>query len=291
MIKKIAGLFAFAVITVVLAVSAGAAEFDKSVLDSVVYIQSDIYVEGEFYGSFAGSGFFVGESGKDPQYLLTNYHVVEYFLLSKNSSAGGNVSAINVVYDKNDYEECYIVDYDETKDIAIIKINEPTNKRKAIEFGTVSNDLVGKDAFAVGFPVIAETTVHSVSQFGKNDATVTSGSINRIITESGSGRQLLQIDVNIRGGNSGGPLVDENGAVIGINTLGSTVDNNLNYAVGIGETYSLLNKNNIPYTMKGSGFPLLIVLIIAAAVVAAAVIVMVIVMLTRKKSAPAAAAV
>lgn len=266
-------------------------EFNHSTLDGIVLVYMDIVVEDEYLGSGTGTGFFVGLEETAPQYIVTNYHVIEYYV---KSGGGQGQSTLVVAYDQKDYEEAYVVAYDVEKDLAILKIADPTTKRKPLALKTTTEDLVGSTAFAIGFPAIADETIESVTLYGKNDASVTGGRINRIITESGTGRGLLQIDVNIRGGNSGGPLVNTDGYVLGINTLASTLDNNLNYAVSIDELLPLLNNNNIPYQMEeASGWSQYILIIVIAGAALLLLIVVIILLAARgkkRKSVPATAA-
>ena len=124
-----------------------------------------------------------------------------------------------------------------------------------------------------------------MNSFSQKDASVTTGSISRFLTESGTGRKLIQTDASLSGGSSGGPLIDGSGAVIGINTAGSNLDQNLFYAVSVSEVLPLLEKNSIPYAkaeaQKGSSTMLYIG--IAAAV---AVIAVIAVVLSKRKKAP-----
>lgn len=267
-------------------------EFKQSTLDGVVFIVSvipgDDYEENGTIIISSGTGFFVGKEGTKPQYILTNCHVISDFL-SSGGSAGDGV--LQIAYDKDTYEEAYVVAYDAEKDVAVLKLAKPTDKRSPLKLKTVGEANVGSSVFAVGYPATADETVSAVDYFGKNDATVTGGSISRILTESGSGRQLLQMDVSINHGNSGGPLVDNNGYVVGINTLASTLDSNLFYAVSIEEAIPLLKNNNIPYEI-GGGFNLtkyLIPIIIGAAVLLVIIVVLIIVLSSNKKKTPAPA--
>ena len=93
---------------------ASAEGFDRSALEGVVVVYNEFDYGGDRYSGL-GTGFFVGEEGTNPQYLVTNYHVVEYFIATGKSSAGG---ALVVFFDANTYEEAYVVDYNEEMDIA-----------------------------------------------------------------------------------------------------------------------------------------------------------------------------
>ena len=61
-----------------------------------------------------GTGFFVGEEGEDPEYIVTNSHVVEEFILAGKALGGGT---LHVLFDQDDEAEAYLVDYDYEKDI------------------------------------------------------------------------------------------------------------------------------------------------------------------------------
>ncbi|BDF72331.1 serine protease [Oscillospiraceae bacterium] len=283
-------LCALLLLTLVLT-PARAADFDRKTLNGVIFIIEDIVADGEALGAWSGTGFFVGASGKDPQYIVTNYHVIEYYVLS---GGGQGFSSLRVAFDQDDFEEAYVVAYNEEKDLAVLKLDSPTDKREPLRLKSTTEEMVGTTVFAVGYPGVADETFNYrvTTLFGKDDATVTGGRVNRLLTEGGTGRKLLQMDVSIRGGNSGGPLVDESGAVVGINTLGSTLADNLNYAVSVDELLPLLINNNIPYEMAGEGGGLLpwILIAAAAAVVVAAVVILAVTRGRKRKAAPEPAA-
>ena len=262
------------------------ADFNQDTLNGIVMITTGAPDKDGHMNYWRGTGFFVGEAGKDPQYIVTNCHVVEEFILAGKALGGGE---LHVRFDKDDEAEAYLVDYDAEKDVAILRLAEATGKRVSLQMRVPQEDSLGSEAYAVGYPAAADLTVTAVNSFSQKDATVTTGSISRFLTESGTGRKLIQTDASLGGGNSGGPLIDGSGAVIGINTAGSKLDSNLFYAVSVGEVLPLLDKNSIPYSLapetKSGGSTMLYVGIGAAAV---AVIAILAVVLIKKKKAPAA---
>ena len=283
--NRIAAALLAALLAGVLAVPALAA-FDNDTLDGIVMITTGAPDKDGHMNYWRGTGFFVGDAGKDPQYIVTNCHVVEEFILAGKALGGGE---LHVRFDKDDEAEAYLVDYDAEKDVAILRLAEATGKRVSLQMRVPQEDSRGSEAYAVGYPAAADLTVAAVNSFSQKDATITTGSISRFLTESGTGRKLIQTDASLGGGNSGGPLIDGTGAVIGINTAGSKLDSNLFYAVSVGEVLPLLDKNSIPYTLapetKSGGSTMLYVGIGAAAV---AVIAVLAVVLGKKKKAPAA---
>lgn len=257
------------------------ADFNRESLDGIVMITTGAPDRDGTMNYWRGTGFFVGKAGENPQYIVTNCHVVEEFILAGKALGGGE---LHVRFDKDDEAEAYLVDYDAEKDVAILRLADATDKRVPLQLRVPTEDSLGSEAYAVGYPSAADLTVQAVNSFSQKDATVTTGSISRFLTESGTGRRLIQTDASLGGGNSGGPLIDGAGAVIGINTAGSKLDSNLFYAVSVSEVLPLLDKNSIPYTLapeaKSGDNTMLYAGIVAAA---AAVIVIAAVVLSRKK--------
>ena len=281
--RKLAAALLAAALAAALAVPSLAA-FDQDTLNGIVLIRTGAPDENGVMNYWRGTGFFVGEAGQDPEYIVTNCHVVEDFILAGKAIGGGE---LHVLFDQDDEAEAYLVDYDYEKDIAVLKLEEPTDKRSALQMREVEDAMLGDEVYAVGYPLAADMTVQAVNSFSPDDATVTAGSIGRLLTESGTGRRLIQTDTSMSGGNSGGPLIDGDGAVLGINTAASNLDQNLFYAVSISEILPMLDRNNIAYSLysdSSSGNTMLYVGIGAAAVV---VIIVLAVVLSRKKKAPA----
>ncbi|HXE74194.1 MAG TPA: Do family serine endopeptidase [Candidatus Xenobia bacterium] len=140
-----------------------------------------------------GSGIIVDSDG----YILTNYHVVE----------GADKLEVHLEGDNKDYR-AQMIGYDAETDLAVIKINAG-RKLPVAKMGNSDGTRVGDWVLAIGSP------------FGL-DATVTAGIISykgRPNLEPGKQFQrFIQTDAAINRGNSGGPLVNLAGEVIGINT-------------------------------------------------------------------------
>ena len=267
--RRPAALFLAAAMTLMMTVSASAA-FDQSALDGIVLIYSGAPNPDGDMEYWRGTGFFVGEEGQNPEYIVTNCHVVEEYILAGEALGGGE---LYVMFDEADQEEAYLVVYDYAKDVAVLKLAEPTDKRVPLPMRDVGEDTLGNEVYAVGYPLAADVTVQAVTSAGKGDATVTTGSISR-----------FQTDAALSGGNSGGPLIDGDGAVIGISTAGSKLDQNLFYAVSTSEVRFLLDRNNIPYGVYDEeGAPVALYVGIGVAVLA--VVVIAVVALGKKKKA------
>lgn len=247
------------------------AEFNPDIRKSVVKVYTCMDIKNVKEGGLgSGTGFFIGKEGENPKYLITNHHVIERFLqtgageLVQQKLSDGTVitarSKIRVYFDDystKDYVEAYLVEADETKDIALLKLDSPTDRRQPLPICIPDDSMVGSDVYAVGYPSLADNVLaEPVEEWGVNDSTVTNGVFSRLLTTEGTGRSNLQIDCVIRHGNSGGPLVDKDGAVLGVTTWGKTGDyeddETVFYAVNIEEVLVLLDKYHVEYDVVGA---------------------------------------
>ncbi len=137
-----------------------------------------------------GSGFIIDKTG----YVITNNHVID------------NAEKIMVIlYDDTSFEAT-VVGKDPKTDVALLKIDPKNKKLKAVKFGDSNELRVGDWVMAIGNP------------FGFG-GTVTAGIVSaRGRNLSGSYDDYIQTDASINRGNSGGPLFDMKGNVVGINT-------------------------------------------------------------------------
>lgn len=285
-LRRLAAACVTALLLGALALPASAA-FDRSALDGTILIRAGAPDAAGIMEYWRGTGFFVGEEGQEPMYIITNCHVVEEFILAGKALGGGE---LHVLFDQDDMAEAYLVDYDAEKDLAILKLAEATDKRSPLPLRLAEEGMLGSEVYAIGYPLAADATVQAVNSFSKEDATITTGSISRFITESDTGRKLIQTDTSLSGGNSGGPLTDDTGAVLGVNTYGSELDQNLFYAVDVSELLPMLDRNNIPYSIaeaqRGIESPILIAGVAGAVAI---VVILAVVLGKKKKSVPAAA--
>ena len=176
----------------------------------------------------AGTGFVISADG----YLVTNNHVVE-------SSTG----TVQIAFASGKTYDADIIGTDASEDLAVLKIDSKETF-PFVELGNSDNIKVGDDAIAVGNALALEGGL-SVARG------IISGTNRRIKFEDGQTlSNLLQTDAAINHGNSGGPLVNSTGQVIGINTAG--IDPS--YAANIGFAINITHaKPIIEDLKKGSG--------------------------------------
>lgn len=245
------------------------------------------------YDSGWGTGFFVGSTKSDAEYIVTNYHVIATYInygegeltaVNTNNGAVIGRTIIKVYFDSNTYIEAYPVEYDEKKDIAVLKLEKPTPLRHALKVCVPEKNMIGHDLWAVGYPGLAENIfVKRTDSWGSDDATVTKGVISGLPTKSGSGVSLVQTDAVIQHGNSGGPLVNDNGCVIGISTMYLSDDGETTfYGINVKELLPILDRNSIAYEEDSSNNTMYIIIIIAAVVIVI-LIVLVIILVSRNK--------
>jgi serine protease Do len=146
-------------------------------------------------GGSLGSGFLISADG----YVVTNNHVIS------PARTGATVESISVILaDRREYE-AKLVGRDQQSDLALLKIN--ASNLPYVNFGDSTRTRVGEWVVAIGNP------------FGLGGS-VTAGIVSALHRNIGSGvyDRYIQTDASINMGNSGGPMFDLNGNVIGINT-------------------------------------------------------------------------
>ncbi len=146
----------------------------------------------------SGSGSVIDQQG----HILTNFHVVE------------GAKQISVMLFNTDSFPAELVGQDPDNDIAILKINAPDTLLFPLQWGDSANLRVGQHIIAIGNPFGLERTM----------STGIISSLNRQITSKTRRviRSIIQIDAALNQGNSGGPLLNSRGELIGMNTAIAT---------------------------------------------------------------------
>jgi serine protease Do len=173
----------------------------------------------------AGTGIIISKDG----YILTNNHVID-----------GATQVTVVSADGTTYEDVKIIGRDPLNDVAFLKVNGATNL-PAAELGDSKSIRIGQKVVAIG------------NALGQYQNTVTSGIISgtgRSVEASIDGTDngdtesltdLIQTDAAINSGNSGGPLVNLAGQVIGINTAIASDANSVGFVIPISSTKGVID--------------------------------------------------
>ena len=166
-------------------------EIIEQVIPGVVTIRTDVS---------QGTGFIIDSRG----YIVTNYHVVE------------NARAALVITSNNENNEVSLIGYNPELDIALLKISGTFN---ALELDNSDNVQVGEKVIAIGNPLglqfsVSQGIVSAVHREGPNDL-----------------KAYIQTDAALNPGNSGGPLINTRGRVIGINNFKAGNSESLGFAL------------------------------------------------------------
>ncbi|MDR1293287.1 MAG: S1C family serine protease [Clostridiales Family XIII bacterium] len=212
----------------------------QKVLDSVVGITSTMTVEGGSYFGFdlgsqesggVGTGIIVDASG----YILTNSHVV----------LDGAAEKIEVLLSDGSTVPGNLLWNDSSVDLAILKADATGKTLKPAELGDSDKVRIGSYVAAIGNPLGLDfngsVTQGVVSGLGRS-ITASDG------TKSTTMEGLIQVDAAINSGNSGGPLLDKQGQVIGVNTAKAQAEG-MGFAIPINTAKPIVDK-----VIKTGGF-------------------------------------
>lgn len=143
----------------------------------------------------SGSGWVWDKEG----HIVTNHHVID------------GSDSITVTLFKGDPIPARVVGSDPQNDLAVLKIDVSPEMLHPVTIGTSSNLRVGQRVFAIGSPFGLERTM-TVGIVSSLERTIKSPRTNRMI------KKIIQVDAALNQGNSGGPLLDSGGNLVGMNT-------------------------------------------------------------------------
>ncbi len=201
---------------------------------------------------FSGTGFLVNENT-----VLTCNHVVtmsvedmEELAVAFNKTVPEFQSRlkIRITVSRDVTVDAAVIKASEEMDFAILRLNESLRGKKALTIRSSETVEQTEHVYSIGYPDISSTS-QSFNTYTSDDATITEGVVNKNGAYFGSNTNYLQTSCNLDSGNSGGPMVDENGYVIGI-SAGYIKDESTEYyyAVAIDQVVDILTSLGIPFT-------------------------------------------
>ncbi len=170
-------------------------------------LNSVVKINGEFA---TGTGFWV-----TPDLILTNNHVV--FENPRKVKIGNNEF------------EAKIISYDTIRDLALLKLDNSNIKGYPLNFRTLKLN-VAEDVYALGYPADLE------------NLSISKGIVSSIQKDPYDNRVYVQTDSAVNPGNSGGPLLDYCGRVVGINTSSLTRTQNISFAIKYDQAEKIINE-------------------------------------------------
>jgi S1-C subfamily serine protease len=176
-----------------------------------------------------GSGFVIDKAG----HIVTNYHVVR------------GATSIRVSFSNNERIKTRVVGIDPSTDLAVLKVNVKSRALRSLPLGNSDSVRVGDQVIAIGNP------------FGL-DRSVTAGIVSAVQRRIEAPNQLsiehvIQTDAALNHGNSGGPLLDAEGEVVGVNAQIETGDSTTQGSVGIGFAIPINTVRDVAATLIKDG--------------------------------------
>jgi S1-C subfamily serine protease len=176
-----------------------------------------------------GSGFVIDKAG----YVVTNFHVIE------------EADTIEVSFSNNDSMKARIVGRDPSTDIALLKVEANSRALRPLVLGDSSALRVGDDVLAIGNPLGFErSATRGIVSAVQRPLRAPSGfTIDHVI----------QTDAALNRGNSGGPLMNSRGAVIGVNSAIETAGDGSQGNIGIGFAVPINTVRDVVAQLKEKG--------------------------------------
>ncbi len=248
----------------------------QDVLDS---LESVVRIIAEYNDGYATGSGFVIQSDSNATLIVTNHHVVE-----------DNPKSISIWTETGIKVAVTVFADDPERDLCILQLPYPNAALKALVLDEAGVKR-GEAVYAVGFPGAADVLTLSEA-YSSEAATITTGIISTIHTthavEGGKEFRLLQSTAPINHGNSGGPLFNTLGYVVGINTYSVEDSAGIYGAIHVGELIDFATQKGISVRFPEESHGPSLVLIIGATAGAAVLIAAVILFVVRRKRKKAA---
>ncbi|HAY34729.1 MAG TPA: 2-alkenal reductase, partial [Bacteroidetes bacterium] len=180
-----------------------------------------------------GSGFIISPDG----YILTNDHVA------------GNATKISVTMTNGETIDAKLIGSDKNSDVALLKIDKSNLPYTVL--GNSDNVIIGEWVIALGNPFglfdINDKPTVTVGVVSATDMKISASDVNRVY------KDMIQTDASINSGNSGGPLLNADGEVIGMNTIIYTGGQFSAGSIGVGFAISINRVKKLMEEIKANG--------------------------------------
>lgn len=212
--------------------------------------------------------------------VLTCAHVVNETMWNETEDEEQLVQAMNalrnqgftvdleykVVVNKDVTIPCTVVSQSVQDDYAILKLSQPLGGKKPLTLAKSDDLSTTQTVYSLGFPgaitrvelsyegkIPALKWLDDNRKYDSDDVTISDGSIQKLTSLNNT--KVIQHGASILGGNSGGPLVDDNGHVVGVNKWGLAASEGYYWATSIDEVKKALDGLNIAYTNSDGSSP------------------------------------
>lgn len=232
----------------------------NAVVQVMVCVQNKL---GDWVNLVGGTGFLVGTES-NAQYVITNDHVANatssnwlsddviegMVAISEKEDYTKIKTKVRVVLKRDSYIDASVVQSSTEADLAILKLEQPIYNRAPIALDAENEPQSTETVYTLGFPGIVQA-YQDDRVYTSDDVTVTDGSISKIAASSaitGSPITYINHSARISEGNSGGPLLNAEGNVIGVNSWSASTDQtSYYYSIQISEVTDLLDAMGIDY--------------------------------------------
>ncbi len=216
------------------------ASADTSAVEEAQYGVVRVISDAGYYLNL-GTGFAVGKTDDDAEIIVTNNHVIEdpsFPIYVTITDINGTIPA-KLLYN------------DPQKDLAVIEVSEPLSQRHPLVLLDPDDLVKSQDVYCLGFPGNMDDYSERGDMISStiSDLTITKGTVSNPEYAFKRGVTCILTDCAINHGNSGGPMVDEYGQVVGVNTWG--LDENMNCAVRIDYVMDILDDLELDYVVGG----------------------------------------
>ncbi len=222
----------------------------------------------ELVDLYGGTGFLIGVEEEGAQYVITNHHVVDPFqpeyvdnLETEQNAVWDYLgiphdqeikTQIRIVLKRDTYINAEIIESSKSTDFAILKLEQPIyGDRKPLVLADSDNLKETEDVYALGFPATVQA-MQNAQLYTSSDVNINDGKISKLADSVLIDDPIPCINhsATITDGNSGGPLVNSNGEVVGVNRHTDAAGKYF-YSVQINEIAEVLDLRGIEYEKAG----------------------------------------